>query len=239
MEEKQKPTTKQTFLQIDSFLNSQGVTRSPTLPGDIYKPSCSSIYIHRKLDSKLNFRSKTFEFFLNIADLDEPIRTKIEKILLEMRRLPASLNREHGYYIGGLFDHTLLVSNFVHLMAKTMDKQLNMNKAVLTSIYHDFGKVAYYNYKKKEKGNKIYTTKKDLEAAHYEIVLNHALEGRDYHVDGTMAVLRRYKIPYDEEMCLAIIFHHGSWSRYKPYNNNKLGTLLHMADMIASQIFLI
>jgi len=239
MEEKQKTTAKQTFLQIDSFFNSQGITRSLTSPDNIYKPSCSSPYIHRKLGSKLSFRSKTFEFFLSLVDLDDSIRTKIEKIIHEMRRLPASLNKHHGYYIGGLFDHTLLVANFVYLMTKTMKKQMNINKAVVTSLYHDFGKVAYYNYKKKEKDNKIYTSKKDLEAAHYEIVLNYGLEGQDYHVDGTMAVLRRYKLPYDDEICRAIIFHHGSWSRYKPYNNNKLGTLLHMADMIASQIFMI
>ncbi|KKL75552.1 hypothetical protein LCGC14_2053730, partial [marine sediment metagenome] len=34
----------------------------------------------------------------------------------------------------------------------------------------------------------------------------------------------------------AIVFHHGSWSKYQPLKMNAMASLIHVADMVASQI---
>ncbi|MHA2267722.1 MAG: hypothetical protein ACXAB8_07975 [Promethearchaeota archaeon] len=35
-------------------------------------------------------------------------------------------------------------------------------------------------------------------------------------------------------MYIAIVFHHGPWSKYQPHNFTKLSNLIHDADMEAS-----
>ncbi len=67
-----------------------------------------------------------------------------------------------------------------------------------------------------QKGDKVIATDKNKEA---------------------LAVLKRniQVLFFDDEMYQAIIFHHGQWSKYYPIDMNELATLVHRADMIASQ----
>ena len=62
-------------------------------------------------------------------------------------------------------------------------------------------------------------------------------EGFDIHIDECIAVLKRYNLPFDDEILQAIIFHHGKWSKYKPFEPNLLSKLIHVADMIASHLY--
>ncbi len=72
---------------------------------------------------------------------------------------------------------------------------------------------------------------------HNFIVETFQFEGRDYHVEEALAVLKIHddSLYFDNEILQAIIFHHGQWSRYVPIDMNELANLVHRADMIASQ----
>jgi hypothetical protein len=73
-----------------------------------------------------------------------------------------------------------------------------------------------------------------------ELMSRFNLRGKDSHVDNGIAVIHKYisdyDILFDDEMWLAIIFHHGGWAKYTPNRINALGSLLHSADMMASQV---
>jgi len=56
-------------------------------------------------------------------------------------------------------------------------------------------------------------------------------------VDECIAVLKRYNLLFDDEIYRAIIFHHGKWAKYKPFDPTKLSELIHVADMIASCVY--
>ena len=112
-----------------------------------------------------------------------------------------------------------------------------MPKAIQTAIYHDFGKVPYYTFKLDLQNRKIYTNKVQKQEASLEITEKFNFVGYDSHVDECIAVLKRYNLPFDDEILQAIIFHHGKWSKYKPFEPTKLSELIHVADMIASQAY--
>ncbi len=196
-------------------------------------------FINKELVKSLNLELKGFEFFLDLTNLKNTEKEQVREILAEMKRLPAALGGHHGDYEGGLFDHTLLVVNYTYYLCATTIDQVDTKKAILTAIYHDFGKVPYYAYKTELKDCKIETLKSEKDAAHYEIILANNYKGNDYHVCGALAVIKKYALPYDDEIVRGIVFHHGSWSRYHPYDPNKISSIVHIADMMASQIFFV
>jgi len=194
-------------------------------------------FINKDLEKQLTFDYKGFDFFFELIELDDSARKIVKDILIESRKLPAALRGFHGGYEGGLFDHILLVTNYAYKLSNSKSYQVNVKKAVLTAIYHDFGKVSYYSYKKKDITSKITVAREELDKVHDEIVRKFNYEGRHYHVEEALAVLRNNKhvLFYDDEMYKAIIFHHGPWSKYYPIDMNELANLVHEADMIASQ----
>ncbi len=133
------------------------------------------VFIKKDITDNLEFTPKNFEYFVGQIPLKDSPKNQIWKILEESKRLPAALRGYHGPYVGGLFDHTLLVTNFVYqirdnpkilenyidwLEEKRVDVSDNYNdldlpKAIQTAIYHDFGKVPYYGFKKKLKIRRI------------------------------------------------------------------------------------
>lgn len=198
------------------------------------------------------------ETIFNHTRLNKEEIDSIKLILNECKRLPASLNY-HGRYRGGLFDHTLLVINFsYHLWYKDnilkhfkdffLNKNLNfskdyseldLSKIIRTALYHDFGKIPYYAVKTKLCNRNIFITNKLDLAVKKEIQERFDLKGKDRYVERTIGILKRYSLPYDDEIYLSIIFHHGKWSKYKPPKGNKLSELIHLADMIASNYYYI
>ena len=194
-------------------------------------------FINKDLKNELDFEYNGFDFFFDLSELDDPGRNLIKEILIEARKLPAALRGFHGGYEGGLFDHILLVTNYAYILSGSENYNVDVKKAILTAIYHDFGKVSYYSYKKKDISSKIAVSREELEKIHEEIVRKFNYEGRDYHAEEALAVLKKYEdvLFYDDEMYKAIIFHHGQWSKYYPIDMNELANLIHKADMIASQ----
>jgi len=198
-------------------------------------------FVNSDLQNQLDFEYKGFEFFFDLSELEDPARKLLKEILMEAKKFPAALRGFHGGYEGGLFDHILLVTNYAYKLCKSMNYQVDLKKAVLTAIYHDFGKISYYSFKKKDIQSKIALSREELDKAHENIVKKFNYEGRDYHVEEALAVIKKNRsvLFYDDEMYKAIIFHHGRWSKYYPIDMNELATLIHTADMIASQIHFI
>jgi HD superfamily phosphohydrolase YqeK len=189
-------------------------------------------FIDRELAKKLNFEWKGFDFFFNFVQFDTYLEEKVKKLLTTAAKLPAALGGYHGDYTGGLYDHILLTTNYTYIICN-MD--LDRKKAVKTAIFHDFGKIPYYALQKHIYFDNV--SRQELKNVHNDIVERFDYEGRDYHVEGTLAVLKKNNIEIDEEMCNAIIFHHGSWSKYVPLKMNKLASIIHVADMISSRVF--
>ncbi len=194
-------------------------------------------FINKDLKNQLDFDYKGFDFFFDLSELNESARKVVKEILIEARKLPAALRGFHGGYEGGLFDHILLVTNYAYKLSNSKSYQIDVKKAVLTAIYHDFGKISYYSYKKKDITSKITVACEELDKVHDEIVRKFNYEGRHYHIEEAIAVLKKNDdvLFYDDEMYKAIIFHHGQWSKYYPIDMNELANLVHKADMIASQ----
>jgi HD superfamily phosphohydrolase YqeK len=195
-----------------------------------------NIFINSDVPNQLDFNYKGFDFFFNLLELEDSSRKCLRKILQESKKLPAALGGFHGAYDGGLFDHILLVTNYAYILSKSKEYNVDFKKAVLTAIYHDFGKISYYCYKKKDIDSKITVDREELDIIHKEIVRKFNYEGRHYHVEEALAVLKNHKhlLFFDDEMLKAIIFHHGEWSEYYPIEMNELAKLIHKADMIAS-----
>ncbi len=205
----------------------------------------------------LKFKPMDFEFFLNQINIGDASKEQIRNILAETKRLPAALGPYHGTYEGGLYDHILLVTNFVFQIRENADilntyidrlreehvdlsenyNEIDLAKAIQTAIYHDFGKVPYYGFKLNLQSRKIYTNKVQRQVVSLEINEKFNYEGYDVHIDECIAVLKRYNLPFDDEMYQAIIFHHGKWAKYTPFKPTKLSELIHVADMISSRIY--
>ncbi len=194
-------------------------------------------FVNEDLKNQLEFDYKGFDYFFDFAELEDSARDCLKEILMESKKLPAALRGFHGGYSGGLFDHILLVTNYTYELSKSKDFNIDVKKAVLTAIYHDFGKISYYSFKRKNVVSKIAVERKELDIIHEEIVRKFNYEGRHPHVEEAIAVLKRKRhiLFFDDEMYQAIIFHHGQWSKYYPIDMNELATLVHRADMIASQ----
>ena len=194
-------------------------------------------FVNKDLKNQLDFDYKGFDFFFEFSELGNDAKGCLREILMEAKRLPAALRGFHGGYEGGLFDHILLVTNYTYIMGKSEEFNVDIKKAILTAIYHDFGKISYYSFKRKNITSKIAVPRDELDLIHEEISNKFNYEGRDYHVEEAVAVIKN-QIPllfFDDEMYKAIIFHHGQWSKYYPIEMSELATLIHKADMIASQ----
>ncbi len=194
-------------------------------------------FVNKDLKNQLDFDYEGFDFFFELSELEDDAKVCLKEILMEAKRLPAALRGFHGGYEGGLFDHILLVTNYTYIMGKSEDFNVDIKKAVLTAIYHDFGKISYYSYKRKNINSKIAVSREELDIIHEDISNQFNFEGRDYHVEEAVAVLKNQSpiLYFDDEMYKAIIFHHGQWSKYYPIEMSELATLIHTADMIASQ----
>lgn len=211
-----------------------------------------TIFLKESLNNRIQLECNDLGFFLNLIDLDPQSEQNIRLIMGEAKKLPAALGGYHGGYRGGLFDHILLVTNLSYKIYKNPMLAINkleslnvpyledysaiqIESVVKAAIYHDFGKVPYYLYRKGFRNRKIITYKTERESIHREIVGQFGYKGNDAHVEECIAVLKKFNIPFNKEIYQAIIFHHGKWSKYRPLNSNILGTLLHGADMIASR----
>ncbi len=115
--------------------------------------------------------------------------------------------------------------------------EISTPKAIQAAIYHDFGKIPYYSFRLKLPSRKIYTRKVQRQVVSSEIKKKFNYEGHDPHVDECIAVLKTYRLSFDDEIYKAIIFHHGKWAKYTPFEPTKLSELIHIADMIASHIY--
>lgn len=224
---------------------------------DIHK--YPTVFLNKKLNKALEFESMDFEFFLDLTNLTDSSKEAVRYILLEAKQFPAALKGYHGDYEGGLFDHILLVTNLVFQICKDENflskylpelhqhqvavsenyHDIELPKALLAAIYHDFGKIPYYFYKLELASCKIRTNDDQKREVSLEITEKFHLTGYDLHVDDCIAVLKNLSLPFDDEIYQAIIFHHGKWSYYKPFKPTKLSELIHVADMIASFVYLI
>lgn len=214
-------------------------------------------FINKALVGDLNCEPVDFEFFLKLLNMGDVSKDQIRIILAEAKKMPAALGGYHGDYDGGLYDHILLVTNIVFQICNNINflkehrdwirkeqiktsenyNEIDTAKAIQTAIYHDFGKIPYYAFKLGLQNRRIYTNKAQIRQASFDIAEKFNYVGKDLHVDECIAVLKRYNLPFDDEMLQAIIFHHGKWSRYKPYEPTKLSELIHLADMIASRVY--
>ncbi|MFX1419405.1 MAG: HD domain-containing protein [Promethearchaeota archaeon] len=194
-------------------------------------------FVNTELKNQLDFKYKGFDYFFEVSGLEDAAKKCLKEILMEAKKLPAAMRGYHGGYEGGLFDHILLVTNYAYKLSKSMEYNVDVKKTVLTAMYHDFGKISYYSFKKENAASKIAVDREELDIVHEEIVRKFNYEGRHYHVEEAIAILKRKKhiLFFDDEIYQAIIFHHGQWSKYFPIDMNELATLIHKADMIASQ----
>jgi hypothetical protein len=197
-------------------------------------------FINGNIVKAVDIELKGFEFFFTLAGLDERTKKELRFILSEARRLPAALGGFHGDYPGGLFDHTLLVVNYANFLCSSLKDKSWLPKVLLTAICHDFGKIQHYGFKLDLKDRKIKIHVSEAEAVRSELIIRFSLSGKDRHVENGIAVIKKYLTIYDllfdEEMHLALAFHHGSWSKYQPQRMNAMASLIHVADMMASQI---
>ncbi|MFO7796770.1 MAG: hypothetical protein ACQERB_11580 [Promethearchaeati archaeon] len=214
-------------------------------------------FINKSISENIGFTVSGVGFFLDNINIEEESKEKIRKILEETKRLPAALRGYHGGYIGGLYDHSLLVTNFAYqiwnlpsflegflpflrnqgVKISSGYHKMNLSKILQTALSHDFGKIPYYGYKRNLQNRRINTTRSLVETVSSEIKEKFDLYGKDSHVDQCIAVLKKYHLPFDDEISLGIIFHHGRWAKYRPFRSNKLSELIHIADMIASHYY--
>ncbi|TFF97076.1 MAG: HD domain-containing protein [Promethearchaeota archaeon] len=211
-----------------------------------------TIFLKKSLDDRLRLDCKGFDFFLNQIYFNDDAEKNIRMILKEAQRLPAALGGYHGGYRGGLYDHILLVTNLsyrIYYKPEMGIKKLGnlkvpylqeysetkIESVIKAALYHDFGKIPYYLFRRGIRDRKVITLKLERDAVHKEIVNRFGYKGNDEHVEECIAVLKKFNIPFDDEIYQAIIFHHGWRAKYRPLRFNTLGTLLHLADMIASR----
>ncbi|MBD3197335.1 MAG: hypothetical protein GF317_19930 [Candidatus Lokiarchaeota archaeon] len=198
-------------------------------------------FLNKSILKKLNFEPKGFEFFFDYIGLDEASIDCLKEILEVTKMLPAATGGYHGSYMGGLYDHTLLTTNYAFLIAKSIKDTVNIKNAVLASIIHDFGKIPYYAVKKRIKNCYIRVEKKEFIIAKQEIGKRLNCSGKDAHIEGAVMVLKKYapSVKINDEILSGLVFHHGGWAKYHPNNMNDIATILHSADMIASRVFII
>ncbi|MGV9174210.1 MAG: HD domain-containing protein [Promethearchaeia archaeon] len=196
-------------------------------------------FISSTIEKSLNFKCLGFEEFFDILDLEQIVREKLKLILLEAKQYPGALEGHHGNYRGGLFDHILLVTNYAYHLQKTLHNKADLYKVILTAIYHDFGKISYYGFLNNNSECQVPVSKMAIRNINTVLRKKYHYSGKDPHIEGAIAVVRKFNLPIDREIERGIIFHHGSWSRYTPNDMNRIGTIVHVADMMAAQVLYI
>ena len=72
----------------------------------------------------------------------------------------------------------------------------------------------------------------DADNVRVELTSRFKLSGKDRHVENAVAVIKNYitgyDVLFDDEMYLALAFHHGSWSKYRPEKMNAMASLIHI-----------
>ncbi|MFW9878803.1 MAG: HD domain-containing protein [Candidatus Thorarchaeota archaeon] len=198
-------------------------------------------FTNKEITRLVEIELNGFEFFFELIGLDDTTKKELSYILSDARRLPAALGGFHGDYPGGLFDHILLVVNYAYFICSTLKDKTWQKQVILTAICHDFGKIQYYGFKLDLNNRKIKIHINDAETVRLELTSKFKVSGEDRHVENGIAIIKRYLSKhtqlFDDSMYQAIAFHHGSWSRYQPQKLNELAYIIHIADMISSQIF--
>ncbi len=199
-----------------------------------------NLFINQKINNLIKIKLYGFDFFFEKAQLDKTIQEDLSSILEATRKLPAALGDFHGYYDGGLYDHTLLVVNYTYYLANSLRNATLLKRLILTAICHDFGKIPYYIYKLKLNNIPFQTEYQEMKTIRSELHIKYGLTGEDGHVENAIAVIRKYLRNhasfFDDEMYLAIVFHHGGWSKYRPIQMNGFTAIIHNADMFSSHV---
>lgn len=163
------------------------------------------------------------------AGLDKIVSQDFKTYLLTngFFRAPAS-TKYHGAYEGGLFDHSLMVTNsLVELSAKNELKWQRAESPFIVGMFHDLCKIDQYRHPKREM------------LVEWEYNPDTLIKG---HGDKSVILLSQH-MTLTEEEAMCILYHMGAFTdreQWKDYTNaihmfpNVLWT--HHADMIASHI---
>ena len=153
---------------------------------------------------------------------------------------PAS-TKYHGYYEGGLFDHSYEVTQVLLDMTKRLDLQWTRPESpYIIGMFHDLCKIDNYITVVDEPGDVMMGTgtTKGREI-HFEYNPNVILKG---HADKSIMLLSQFLTLTEEEM-LCIRFHMGAYEgqdQWDAYDKaiKKYETVLwtHTADMYASKV---
>ena len=140
-------------------------------------------------------------------------------------RAPASINH-HGNYEGGLFDHSLAVTEALLELTEKLDlKWLRPESPIIVGMFHDLCKC--YNYEYNEESGQWQYKKNPTMTGHGELSI----------------IIGQQIISLTDEEILCIRWHMGAYDDSK--NWNILGNAIerfpnvlytHTADMIASRI---
>lgn len=163
------------------------------------------------------------------AGLDKIVSQDFKTYLLTngFFRAPAS-TKYHGAYEGGLFDHSLMVTNsLVELSAKNELRWQRAESPFIVGMFHDLCKIDQYRHPKREM------------LVEWEYNPDTLIKG---HGDKSVILLSQHMTLTEEEV-MCILYHMGAFTdreQWKDYTNaihmfpNVLWT--HHADMIASHI---
>jgi HD superfamily phosphohydrolase YqeK len=169
---------------------------------------------------------------------------EMEKFIVKLNELgffeaPASVSH-HGNYSGGLFDHSICVTNCLIDLTKRLElKWENDRSPYIVGMFHDLCKCDNYKVKDGWKADpKLYVGEADYERWEY----NNAsiLPG---HGEKSVIMLQKLMFLTDEEIA-CIRWHMGAFDDKSYWNNygqavtqfnNVLFT--HTADMMAARIF--
>ncbi len=195
------------------------------------------IFVNEDLDKIFKTEIKDLDFFINLINVDKNEAERIYYLFQLMKELPASIRNFHGFYVGGLHDHVLIVTNIAYLNYHSLNcspvKEINLIKS---AMYHDLGKIDLYTTKKKWAMDFKYRSEpKDLGMARFHIQNDFRVKGKDEHVERCFTVIRNAKLSVNPEIEKAISFHHGGWSPFWPKRSCPISAILHAADMIASK----
>jgi hypothetical protein len=167
-----------------------------------------------------------------LGDRAEPAQLMLEHFGARLALAPASSRVEHhSCFPGGLVDHSLRVLHHAIRLMKVYELSLPKESVILTSLFHDLGKVGnetidYYIPQRsdwhRDKGM-LYENNTDLQ---YMTVPHRSLY-----------LLQRFNIPLDYNEYITIQIHDGQYEQAnKAYAMKEpmLATILHQADCFST-----
>ena len=193
---------------------------------------------------------KVLEEFIEIdlvLNNKKNLAEKIKKLLDMMKFVPASTNY-HGSYVGGLYDHTILVFYFCYKNYEIVGvDKFSKTDVCVVALLHDLEKL--WSRRDRVPNNKkfeeFYMYRDDEKKSNREILKriskykNKKFQGKSFHIDKTYSLIRNMDIELTDQQLFGLVFHHGGWSRYRGYNNypesDEISAYLHSFDMIVSQ----